>query len=219
MFGKRLTAIIRPSTAVGINARGQPTINVAGSEIAIDSYFQILDLASSGKRLDDIVAHMIKFMDLEERESQASYSAMVHHIISNYKLAHGEDLLLGTEPKSDVVTVPGLLAHPRITTGLRRVTTHASSSDPGLRSPTSPERVEELLVSKALKLMTERNQIGKTMPESVAKKRATAAIDLQLRSSLKRHQAVDDAQSKSLSSLEAMIHKTRVHHTTAVPLL
>lgn len=198
MISKRLTALVRPSSA-GINARGLPTIDVSGTEIAVDTYFRILDLVAGGRSTDDVVADIIRDADVEERGSQTNYSAIVQQILLNHKLAHGIDLVVKNNAARASVAVPRSKA--RTSTTLKRVTTHISNSDPGLHSPTSPEREEELLVTDALKLMAQRETIGKSMPESLAKRRATAAIDLQLRSSLQRHQAIDDAQSRSSTSL------------------
>jgi hypothetical protein len=192
MISKRLTAIIRPTSA-GINARGLPTINVSGTEIQVESYFRVLDLASSGRAIDDIVASIIRSLDVEERASQTNYSTLVQQILLNHELAHSKTSPVSADSSQTSMAVSR--PKTRISTMLRRVTTHASTSDPGLQSPTSPEKEETLLVAGALKLMTQRDAIGKSMPESIAKRRATAAIDLQLRSSLQRHQAIDDAQS------------------------
>ncbi|KPI44330.1 uncharacterized protein AB675_8430 [Cyphellophora attinorum] len=200
MISKRLTAIIRPASA-GINTRGLPTINVSGTEIPVESYFRVLDLAGSGRGIDDIAADIIRGLNIEERASHTNYNALVQQILLNHELAHSKHSPVSADSSRTSMAVSR--PKTRSSTMLKRVTTHASTSDPGLQSPTSPEKEETLLVAGALKLMTQRDAIGKSMPESIAKRRATAAIELQLRSSLQRHQAIDDAQMKQILWIRA----------------
>ena len=198
MISKRWTALIRPTPSPGVNGQGSPTIKVSGSELTLDIYFKVLDLAIDGHGTDDIVADILRTLKANETDSRANYTELINIILINYRLAHAKDLSAKDLPTRTPSRTQTLKGHPkpRISTmpkALKRVTTHISHSDPDIRSPVSPEKEEQQLVADALKLMTERETVNKTMPESMDKRRATAAIDLQLRSSLLGHQAVDDA--------------------------
>lgn len=198
-FSKRLTAIIRP-TAPGINDKGFATVNVCGLEVDMNAYFRILELSESGKSVDAIVKYIINSPDASFPDTRTNFNQLVQHILQNYLLAHASNRSRPAHHVRD--SVAGLQTRPRMSTTLRplhQVTTYLSKSDPDLKSPTSPEKEEQRLVAEAMKLVAEREAMDKAMPESPEKAQVAAALNEQLRSSLRRHQAVDDTAQIMLS--------------------
>lgn len=194
MLSKRLTSIINNTPSPGINTDGVPTINVCGEEIVLDLYWRILDMAESGRSKDEIIAHIITIVDFGSADALTRVGSLIYNILENGRLCNATGTILAVKHVRASV-VPSLHSKSRKSTVLqkaRRVTTHISSSEPSVLLPVSPEREEEKLVVEALKLAAERDAVKKSMPDSNAKRRATATIDRQLKESLQRHQAVED---------------------------
>lgn len=193
MLAKRLTSIISPSSP-GINSKGLPTINVLGDEVSLEAYWHILEMAEEGQRREEIISHIITVTDSDAPDATLRVGALVDNVLENQRLSRASGTILGVKHlRASAAT--GAHSKARISNVLqkaRRVTTHFSSSEPTLPSPVSPEREEEKLVVEALKLAAERDALTKALPESTAKRRATAAVEEQLRKSLQKHKAIDD---------------------------
>ncbi|ETN37882.1 uncharacterized protein HMPREF1541_07505 [Cyphellophora europaea CBS 101466] len=191
MLAKRLTSMLR-RLAPGINSKGQPTIAVGGQEVVIDAYFRILALADSGKSRNEIVSHIIHVTESNALDAGATFGSLVDNILENERLVQAS--LTAPVAKHDRASIVREHQQPRksVLSKPRRVTTHVTFSEPTLRSPTSPDKEEEKLVIEALRLMAERDAVTKAIPDTQARRRATAALDEQIRSSLRKHQAVDD---------------------------
>lgn len=196
MLTKRLTSIINPPSP-GINSKGHPTINVSGDEVVLEAYFRILTLAETGKTRDEIVSHIIKVTESDSSRATAKFNQLVDNVLENQRLAQASGTILGVKHvRASLAT--DYQQKSRKSTMLqkaRRVTTHFSASEPTLQSPSSSERAEEKLVVEALRLMAKRDAMKKDLPDSHANRRTTAAVDQQLRTSLQKHQAIDDKTS------------------------
>lgn len=195
MLAKRLTSIIN-APSPGINGKGLPTINVCGDEVALEAYWRILDMAEIGQSKQEIVTHIIAVTASDSPESSARFYTVVDNILENRRLIKAAGTILGVKQ----VRTSGATGHPKprkstVLQKARRVTMHFASSEPTLKSPTSPAREEEKLVVESLQLMAERDALAKVVPDSKAKRRATAAIDQQLKVSLQKHQAADEHQA------------------------
>lgn len=196
MLSKRFTSI-NQSLSPGINSKGHPTINVSGDEVALEAYFRILDLADAGKTRDEIVSHIIKVTESDPSFASAKFTQMVDNILENQRLSQASGTILGVKHVSAKIATGNQQKSRKSNTlqKARRVTTHSSASEPPLASPASPEREEEKLVVEALKLMTMRDSMTKDLPDSPANRSVAAAIDQKLRTSLQKHQAIDEQHS------------------------
>jgi hypothetical protein len=195
MLSKRLTALITPKSP-GVNMKGLPTISVAGDEVTLDCYFHVLELAEQGLQADQITKTIIGSIEKDTIDKHIKRAKMVEHILLNHKLAHGTIRSTNT-PHPRAASVAGHIkpSRPAMPRSIRRVTTHVSMSDSALPSLTSPKTGEEKLVVETLKLLAQRDAMDHKVSATQGGRRATAALEEQIRESLLKHQAVDDAET------------------------
>jgi hypothetical protein len=197
MLSKRLTAIISPKTP-GVNVNGLPTINVAGEEVTLDCYFHVLELAEQGLQAEEITRSLISLSEKDTLDTRIERAKMVERVLFNHKLAHGATRYqIIQQPRAASVAGHIKPSRPAMPKSMRRVTTHVGISDSALPSPTSPKTEEEKLVVETLKLVAQRDATNHKTPASQDRRRATAALDVQIRASLLKHQAVDDAETRT----------------------